>query len=291
MNVIVFVNPNSFNEASLTNNEAKINLELIKSATASNYNVVDQVIPKKRLHAEEILSYIYSNTNEEFQAIYVIDKANLSAKNDDVIKLVYNANEEKNVQIITQKEGNITLDVIASQKFIIEKQKEKKSQQAYESRIKGTENGIYTGGKVPFGYLKNPFGQYEINIKEAQIIKEMFSMYALGVRAINIARVIGDKYDLKYKSRNSYWKADRIFGYLTNPMYNGFPTVNRTTKNEKGNTVNLPRSEWSIAPTQFDNLIIVDDDIFAQVQQRLWHNDEDKPIDFKLDWENEKQAI
>jgi hypothetical protein len=285
-NVVIFVNPNAFNEASLNQNQNNIVFQLMQSAIKNNFNMVETIVPANRLAINEILPYIYSKTHNKFEAIYFLSKANIAHNNDDVSRLIVTAHDDFNLQIITEKEGNLSEDFISNKNAILEKQKDKKGKQAFDSRKQGNSKGMFTGGKVPYGYTVALEGHYEINEDEARIIREMFDLYKRGMRAINIARSIGDLYDLKYK--NGYWKADRIFGYLSNPLYNGYPTFNRTSKNDKGNTVNLPRSEWEIAPLPFENLKIVDDETFALVQERLWKNDKDKPLDYKLEWEEEK---
>lgn len=282
-NVVIFVQPNAFNEASINLNLNKVAFDLMKKAIPNNLNVVDSILSNNRLSINEIIPYIYSNTNEKFEAIYFLNKTNIAHNNDDISRLISIADEENDLQIITEKEGNLSLDFKSNETAILEKQKNKKSKQTFESKKEANKKGNYTGGKVPLGYNVSLEGNYEINDDEAKIVQEIFTLYSRGVRAINVARFLGDVYNMKYEK--GYWKADRIFGYLSNPFYNGFPTINRTTKNEKGNTINLPRVEWEVAPMQYEDLKIIDDETFALVQERLWKNDEDKPFDYKLNWE------
>jgi len=284
LNVVIVVNKNSFNESSLNNNENNIVFQLMKSAIQNNYNVVASIIPNKKLAVNEIIPYIYANTQEKFDGLYFVNKSNIASTNDDVSRFVFLA-DNMNIQIITEKEGNLSEEFNSNKKAILEKQAEKRASTSFETKIKINNQGFYTGGKTPFGYNVTLEGRFEINEDEAIIIKEIFELYKRGLRAVNISRYIGDIYKLKYKGDNSYWKSDRIFGYLSNPIYNGYPTTNRTTKNEKGNTVNLPRCEWKISPVAFEEYKIIDDETFKAVQERLWKEDKDRPLDYRLEWE------
>jgi DNA invertase Pin-like site-specific DNA recombinase len=285
MQTVIFFNGLEQNSITDFNEQFRKMQEQNEHAKEKGYEVVDTIISQTKLPVTDILPYLKEKTKKEFNAIYFENKTNINKNNDEIIRLIDGALEQ-GISIITKENGNLTLEYQATVKFTKEKNSKKKSEDAFQSRINAVEEGKFSGGQTPFGYLVNNNDDFYVDENLKEIIQEIFSLYARGLRAKNICKYLGDIYGMKYDSRESYWKADRIFTYLTNSIYVGRPMVNRTTKDENGVTTMNPRSEWVISKKKFDELQIIDDETFNKVQQRFWNEDKDRPLKYRLTWEN-----
>lgn len=285
MKTVLFFNGLDQNLVTDFNEQFRIMQEQALYAKEKGYEVVDTIVSTNKLPVKEILPYLKEKTKQEFSGIYFENKTNINKSNDEIVRLIDEA-LEFGISIITKDNGNLTLEYQATVKFTKDKNTKKKSEDAFQSRINSVEEGKFSGGQTPFGYLVNNNDEFYVDENLKEIIKEIFSLYARGLRAKNICKYLGDIYGMKYDSRESYWKADRIFSYLTNSIYVGRPMVNRTTKDENGVTTVNPRTEWVISKRKFDEMQIIDDETFNKVQQRFWNEDKDKPLKYRLTWED-----
>lgn len=85
-------------------------------------------------------------------------------------------------------------------------------------------------GKAPYGYVRNENGHLEINIIEAEVVKEIYELCSKGTSSREIARIMrkGNRY-----LKHGKWEDDRVYNILSNPVYNGtFHFGKRTRKKE-----------------------------------------------------------
>ena len=119
------------------------------------------------------------------------------------------------------------------------------------------EQGLYTGGKTPYGYRTIETGRLTkkqlpektlaINEDEAAIVRRAFEL-ALnsGYGCHRVARTLNAE-GLRNRGGNQ-WSHSAISNMLRNPIYKGVKAYNRTTGKGIGNKqVRLPPEQWTLA--------------------------------------------
>jgi len=103
-------------------------------------------------------------------------------------------------------------------------------------------NGLWTGGKAPFGYRYTPKekgdnGKFEIVEVEMELVKKVFELYKKnhGFSAIAEQMPVNSH-------RGKEWNKDRVKNIITNPFYAGYIAIRR--KHEKKHNSLRDRNEW-----------------------------------------------
>ena len=148
------------------------------------------------------------------------------------------------------------------------------------------QEGHHIGSFALFGYLKDPNikGHLIIDEEAAEVVRDVFAMFAQGVGKTNIARILNERgipnpteykrqHGLRYKqpdSKNStLWKYSAISSMLTNEMYIGnmvqgkYGSVSYKTKINKPR----PKSEWFNVEDTHEP--IIDRELWDTVQSRI----------------------
>jgi len=105
------------------------------------------------------------------------------------------------------------------------------------SRTKrGLEEAVRQGKyptRVPFGYKRNLDGKLEIDPVSSIVVKDIFELYASGLKMNAIAK----KFNLegRLNSKNNKWRDDKILKIISNPIYKGEIHWRRTTSKNKTN--------------------------------------------------------
>lgn len=109
------------------------------------------------------------------------------------------------------------------------------SSRAFTGGKTATENGTWTGGPPPFGYLlediprnesKKRRSRLKINKPEADIVVEIFDSYIKGKLPEQIALEISTTHTGK-SITNRIWSANSVLDILKNPTYTGYQTYNK----------------------------------------------------------------
>lgn len=90
-----------------------------------------------------------------------------------------------------------------------------RTRRAMEEAVK---QGKYPG-KTPMGFIKNVDKKLEINPIEAEVIKDVFRLYADGNSACEVAKIM--KANNRYLRDNGKWTSGRITKTINNPIYAG----------------------------------------------------------------------
>lgn len=145
-------------------------------------------------------------------------------------------------------------------------------------------NGHHIGAFCLYGYKKDPEqkGHLIIDEEAAQIVREVFEMYASGVSKMNIARNLNDRgipnptvYKIQKGIRNipppgktgGLWKYFAIASMLTNEMYIGnmvqgkYGSISYKTKQNKPR----PKEDWYIVEGTHEPIINLD--LWNRVQE------------------------
>ena len=89
------------------------------------------------------------------------------------------------------------------------------------SMIKNARDGYFNGGRVPFGYRAIPDGKRKrlaIEESEAQIIRDIFSLYLSGMGCKAIAMTLNERARLR---KNLKWNKNIVTATLKNDVYTG----------------------------------------------------------------------
>ena len=134
--------------------------------------------------------------------------------------------------------------------------------------------GKFVGGRAPFGYRLVPSGMVSNHgrlLKKLEIVAPQADtvrmIYRLAVRE-------GMGYERIAKELNrqgiptaaaAQWKAAAVRGILLNPVYMGYPAINRRVN--RNGSVRLDRREWVYAEKQVAELVIVPKPVWEQAQE------------------------
>ncbi len=144
-------------------------------------------------------------------------------------------------------------------------------------------NGFHIGAFALYGYKKDPNqkGHLIIDEEAAEIVREVFTLFAQGIGKTAIARLLNDRgipnpteykrlKGLRYKQpkmKNSIlWKYSAISSMLTNEIYIGnmvqgkYGSISYKTKQNKPR----PKSEWYVVEGTHEP--IIDRELWARVQ-------------------------
>ena len=123
----------------------------------------------------------------------------------------------------------------------------------------------YNGGRVLYGYKVNEEQKYELNLEEAEIVKEIFERVADGwaygaiIRDLNVRGI---------KRRGRLWGKNSIHEMLKNERYTGvylFNRVPKTVNNKRNSRIKKPDDE--IIRIEGGMPQIVERELFLRVQE------------------------
>lgn len=132
------------------------------------------------------------------------------------------------------------------------------------AQVQMVKAGKFVGGKAPFGYelvLSGEISNHGRALKKLQIVEENATVvkhiYSLAIQK-------GYGYDRIAKALNiekvpaittNEWKASTIASILKNPIYMGYPCINRRVNH--GSFTRLDRRDWVYAEEQKSELVII----------------------------------
>lgn len=137
--------------------------------------------------------------------------------------------------------------------------------------IRSIKNGTILGNDMLYGYKKDKLtGNLVIVPREAEVIKKLFSLYAINNYSITkIAKIFNDK-GIK-TCQNKKWCISTLTRMLKNPKYKGYYCGKKTevidymTKKVKM----VPESDWLIYEDKVRIPPIVEDDLWERANERL----------------------
>ena len=134
--------------------------------------------------------------------------------------------------------------------------------------------GKFAGGKAPFGYWLVPSGAISSHgrlLKKLEIVPEQADIVRM-IYEFAVQQGMGYERIAKELNRRKIpaisvgiWKAGTVRCILTNPIYMGFPAVNRRVN--RGKTVRTDRREWVYSDCQIKELVIVPQQVWEQAQE------------------------
>lgn len=150
----------------------------------------------------------------------------------------------------------------------------KTSMRVNEKHTQMAEDGAFRGGTAPFGYhlvksgLKNKKGKelmkLEIDEDQSVVVKLMFNMVVEeGFGSNRIAKFLNEN---KIKSSTGgNWNTAAVNFILRNPVYKGYPAYGKR-KSIEGVFETKGRDEWTMPDQQQLHLVIIDEEVFDNIQ-------------------------
>lgn len=144
-------------------------------------------------------------------------------------------------------------------------------------------NGVHIGAFALYGYLKDPEqkGHLIIDEEAAQVVREVFTLFAQGYGKTNIARILNDKgipnpteykrqKGLRYKQPvskcSTLWKYFAISNMLTNEIYIGNMVQGKYGSISYKSKINKPRPKEKWYKVENTHEPIIDRDLWDRVQ-------------------------
>lgn len=227
-----------------TNNKRKEFLEMMKDAGLSyTYG-----------SSKKLINFDKSKNNSLFDLIIVKDVSRF-ARNTDVMRAAKLLNETgvyilfENNNLITKKEGwQFELNLYLT--FAERESEDRSRKMKWARKYKATQEK-YHFARVPFGYQHNKENdKYEINEKEAAIVREMFKMYAYKNKGMRLIAdwLIESGVENRTAKINGRWHDSTIGRMLSNPIYKGDVILGQYENNISGSGVRKKKdkSEWIV---------------------------------------------
>lgn len=151
-------------------------------------------------------------------------------------------------------------------------------QNAMLGKTKRAEAGRYTGGTVPFGYVTDEGGVYQLDTRlwwngltVAEVAKLVFDTYLkMAEEGSGCGAVAKRLNEMGVTPPRKVWATAAIYQMLTNPCYAGDFAWNKRSHNLNKPSMKHTADEWTIARDAHEP--IVDRAVWERTQQLLKHN-------------------
>ncbi len=191
---------------------------------------------------------------------------------------MYQELKDLNVTFVSKNEQFDTSTAIgeAMLKIILifaELERNMTSERVTATMLSRAQNGLWNGGKVPYGYsYDKEQKEFSVNPEEAEIVKKIFDAYSNHHSIVTVARALNED---GYSSRaGNDWSPVSIFIILTNPFYKG--TYRYNHYKIPGLKVEKDPSEWIEVPDHHPR--IISDEQFEYVNSILKENSRSKRL-------------
>lgn len=147
------------------------------------------------------------------------------------------------------------------------------SERVTATMISRAQNGLWNGGRVPYGYDYDKESRtFSINEEEAAIVRKMFDLYSEHPSIVMVSRTLNED---GYASRaGNDWSPVSVFTILTNPFYTGIYRYNHYK--DPGLKVEKDPSEWVEVPDHHPR--IISDEQFKEVNRVMKSNSRSKRL-------------
>jgi len=225
---------------------------------------------------------------DQFEVVYFLDSdriaRDVSYQNIIIAELLKYGKDIiiKGKSYIHNPENKFNLTILGA---VNELEKAKISERFMRGRREKARRGAIVDNANMYGYnhiikTETKDGYYEIDEKEADIVRFIFKTYAYSDISLNGLVKLLEKKDIKTSTGKNYWKSATVRGMLKNNTYYGEHYFNKTEKIEslkekeryarsiKTRTQTKEPEEWIIVPVP----PIIDKELFNTVQYKLSKN-------------------
>lgn len=152
---------------------------------------------------------------------------------------------------------------------------EKTSIRVDAKHVQMAEEGLFHGGRVPYGYTTQESGRKNkkgkvllemvISEPEAEIVKKIFSL--AHDKMFGSCRIASELNRQGIKPHfGSLWRAHTIRRILANPVYKGYPAYRKTSrKGCEGKLRHVDKEEWVLPKEVISSLVIINENTWNEV--------------------------
>lgn len=237
---------------------------------------------KKSASQRDALQSIKSEAlNKTFNVLLVFMFDRLGRKEDETPFVVEFFNKQ-NIEIWSTQEGQQRFDTHVDKLMNYIRfwqasgESEKTSVRVDVKHKQMVKDGIFRGGTIPFGYKGVPSGTFNKKKKELlkvvidddkkETVKKIYDYaYNFGYGNIRIARKLNE--DGILSPTGKAWRPAVIGRLLRNPIYKGYLSYDKTSQ-KVNNSGNTPPSEWILSDCQNKDLVIIDENIWNDLQKQ-----------------------
>lgn len=191
---------------------------------------------------------------------------------------MYQELKDLNVTFVSKNEQFDTSTAIgeAMLKIILvfaELERNMTSERVTATMLSRAQNGLWNGGKVPYGYSYDKESKsFSTDPEESVIVHKIFDIYTEHHSIVTVSRTLNED---GYTTRaNNAWSPVSIFTILTNPFYKGIYRYNHYK--DPGLKVEKDQSEWIEVPNHHPR--IISDDQFEYVNKIMQQNSRSKRL-------------
>ena len=156
-----------------------------------------------------------------------------------------------------------------------EGESKKTSQRVNDDHELMVKEGMFRGGKPPYGYRLEKSGVFNkkdkelyklvIDEEQSKIVKIIYDfVYSKGWGANRIARYLNENNVPSYTGKK--WNAGVINFILRNPIYKGYMVYGKR-RSDEGIFSMQPKEKWILSRNQIKELVIIDEEIWDKVQE------------------------
>ena len=255
---------------------------LIKYATDNNITIINTYIDDgytgtnfNRPGFKKLLADI---NNLNINTVIVKDLSRLGRNYIKTGELIEDYFPTHNIRFISINDNidtindNANIDIAPFKAILNDLYSKDLSKKIRSARKTMQELGLWTGGCIPLGYMQSKTNKNKliINKKESNIVKRIFELY-LNNNSINDIKTLFNKekiptFSKLRKNKNNSWTNQSIKKILTNPIYTGCLSQNKSQRlsYKYRRTINNDKSNWIIVNNTHPNLISKKD--FEKVQ-------------------------
>lgn len=234
---------------------------------------------KNKAEEREVLQEILEDASKKKFDVLLVYNSDRIGRLDEYSIYVKTLNT-MGIEIWSIKEGQLKTDGPADRLFntlrfyMNECESEKTSARVRSAQRELIKSGKFLGGKAPFGYELVTSGEISNHgraLKKLQIVEEnagiIREIYSLAIQKgfgyDRIAKALNEKGIQAIETDK--WKSSTIASILKNPIYMGYPCINRRINH--GNFTRLDRKNWIYAEEQQKELVIIDPTDWERAQQ------------------------
>lgn len=258
------------------NGEWEFYTEIVEGGVSAYHNKIED------RKIQEVLGIVKSHRGEQFVLLaFYSDRISRQDLNgfgfiDSLHKL--------GVEVWTVQEGQLKIDTEQDRLTLFIKfwgnnnESRKTATRVDAARKVLTEQGVWTGGTVQYGYILKPTGEVSKKGRvindlakepiESAVVKEMYEMLVHKDYTLNGIMNELNSRGLKTK-KGCKWNTSTIKNILKNPLNKGYLSYKKTTTKENKRQKGLDKEDWVIAKNRNPNYVIVSDEIWDMAQDIL----------------------
>lgn len=231
---------------------------------------------------QQVLEIVASNPQDEF-VLLAFYSDRISRQDANGFNFIDNLHKLK-VEVWTVQEGKLNIETEQDRLMLFIKfwgnnnESRKTANRVDAARKMLTENGVWTGGTVQYGYILAPTGEISkkgrvINdlVKdpcESAVVKEMYDNLVYNNFTLNGIMEDLNSRGLKTK-KGCKWNTSTIKNILRNPLNKGYISYKKTTQQGEERQKETNKEKWILSKEKKESYVIVSEEEWQLAQDIL----------------------